>query len=861
MATTLEVFQTAFAHHQAGRLREAEALYRQVLAAHPDNAEACHLLGLVAYQAGKQDIAEQLVSRAISLQGNRALFHSNLGAILKAAGRSERAEQSLRQAIALDPQLPDAYNNLGNVLLARGQVDEASDAYHQAIRLKQDFAEPLNNLGTILHKRGELNEAIAYYRQALSNNPRYADAYDNLGTALKDQGKLDEAAEAYHQALRLNPQNGAVQANLGTVHQGRGEFEAAVACYREALRLNPMLAVAHNNLGTVLKEQGDLEGAIACYRRAIELDGESADPHFNLGIVWQLKRDLPAAAAAYRRAAECNSRHAKALTSLGRLLEQDDRLEEALEQFDRAIDADPQLTAAYLHRANIHKLRRRTAEAIADFQTVLRLEPRSPEAFNNLALLYTDIGQPDLAVECCRRGLEQAPDSAALHSNLAVALGYQGRQVEAVAAARKAVELRPEGHIEYCNLLYGLNFLPGYDPQKLFEEHLDWARRHAEPLTAVAPPHDNDPAPDRRLRVGYVSPYFRQHAVNFFTEPLIAAHDHDDFEIYCYSDVRFPDAATERLQAAADHWRAVRHLTDEQLAAQIRHDEIDILVDLTGHISHNRLLVFARRPAPVQVTYIGYQNTTGMSAMDYRLTDARADPPGQTDRDYTERLVRLPQAYFCYRPADEVPEVTPLPAGRNGFVTFGSFNNFTKVTPQVIDAWFEILARVPRSRLLVLANQGGYVAGQFDRRAHARAIEPARIELVNRMPRAEYYKLLQRADIALDPFPFNGHTTTCDSIWLGVPVVMLEGGVYAQRFGASVLANVGTDQLITRSVDEYVNTTVNLASDLEGLARLRAELRPRMAASPLLDFAGFANRVEAAYRQMWIDWCASGGRK
>jgi predicted O-linked N-acetylglucosamine transferase (SPINDLY family) len=321
--------------------------------------------------------------------------------------------------------------------------------------------------------------------------------------------------------------------------------------------------------------------------------------------------------------------------------------------------------------------------------------------------------------------------------------------------------------------------------------------------------------------------------------------------------VRQADDATRRIRATVDQWREVRLKSDEELADIVRADAIDILVDLTGHIAGNRLLVFARKPAPVQVTYIGYQNTTGMSAMDYRLTDERADPPGETDLFYTEKLVRLSGSYFCYRPADEAAAVTPLPALATGRVTFGSFNNFTKVSAPAIAAWLEILARVPHSRLVVLANTGGYVERNLAELAERRGIDPARIEVFDKQPRERYYRLVQQADIALDPFPFNGHTTTCDAIWLGVPVVILLGRMYASRFGSSVLANVGLEEWIARSVDEYIAVAVRMAGDVERLAELRAGLRARMAASRLLDFQGFTRRVETAYREMWRAWCAA----
>jgi predicted O-linked N-acetylglucosamine transferase (SPINDLY family) len=336
---------------------------------------------------------------------------------------------------------------------------------------------------------------------------------------------------------------------------------------------------------------------------------------------------------------------------------------------------------------------------------------------------------------------------------------------------------------------------------------------------------------------------------------MILAHDHEQFEIFCYSDVLRPDATTARIQASCDVWREVRPLADHELAQQVRNDRIDILVDLTGHIAGNRLLTFARKPAPVQVTYIGYHNTTGLSAMDYRLTDDWSDPPGLTDHLHTERLERLPRAFFCYRPHDEAPEVTPLPAVESGVVTFGSFNSFMKVTPQVISAWLEILDRVTDSRLLVLAYRGGYVEQHLHALAGERGIDPRRIELYDACPTPDYLRLQQRVDIALDPFPLNGHTTTCDSLWMGVPVVMLAGDTHPTRLGGSVLVNMELDDLIARDTSQYVDVAVGLAGDRPRLEKLRRELRPRMAASAVLDFSGFTRNLEAAYHRMWRTWC------
>jgi protein O-GlcNAc transferase len=604
-----------------------------------------------------------------------------------------------------------------------------------------------------------------------------------------------------------------------------------------------------------LRELGEQEAALASYREALRLNRESAQTHGNMGIVLNELGQRAAACEAYSEALRLKPDDASILCDFGMLLEGHGEFDEAFEMFRRAIELRPDFAEAYFSLGSVFQSVRLPEQAIAAYERALELKQDYAVALNNLSVLYCDMSQPDRALEYAERGLLLAPDMGALYANRQIALHAQGRSDEAITAGARAVELRPNDAAEYSNYLYTLNFHPTYDAATIFAEHKKWALRHAEPLSARAAGHANDRSPNRRLRIGYVSPYFRQHAVNFFTEPILASHDHEHFEVFCYVDMVGPDATTARLKRMADHWREVRFTSDEDLAQQIRDDRIDILVDLTGHIGGNRLLLFARKPAPVQVTYIGYQNTTGMSAMDYRLTDERADPPGLTDQYYTERLVRLERAFFCYQPSEDGPAVTPLPALANGYVTFGSFNNFAKVTSAVREAWWRILERVEGSRLLVLAYRGGYLETQLKRDAFERGIDPARIELFNKRPRLDYLALVNRADISLDPFPFNGHTTTCDAIWQGVPVVMLEGQTYVSRFGGSVLANVGLESLIAHSVDEYVETAVTLAANRDRLVALRGQLRETMAASPLLDHVGFTRNLERAYRQMWHAWC------
>lgn len=395
----------------------------------------------------------------------------------------------------------------------------------------------------------------------------------------------------------------------------------------------------------------------------------------------------------------------------------------------------------------------------------------------------------------------------------------------------------------------------------VYAAHRDFARRWEAPLAKLIQPHSNDRSPDRRLRIGYVSSDFRQHSVGYFIEPVLAHHDHGRFEIFCYSDHFQEDEVTERLKSHADHWRRLVGLSDEQAANQIRADQIDILIDLVGHMGGNRLLVFARKPAPIQVTWLGYPNTTGLSAMDYRLTDGFADPPGTTEHLHSEKLIRLPECFSCYRPLSDAPEISELPAREKRYVTFGSFNNQAKITPEVIAVWARILQSILGSHL-TLKNPalGDETTQQMVQNSFAElGITPERLELLGHDPSQRLHLERYRSiDIGLDPFPYNGATTTCEALWMGVPVVTLAGKTHAGRVGVSQLSNLGLTELIGHTPEEYVAVAMRLSADLERLSALRTELRSRMAGSPLMDGPRFTKNLEEACLTMWKEWCIKG---
>jgi predicted O-linked N-acetylglucosamine transferase (SPINDLY family) len=820
MATAGDELEQAVRSHQAGDLEAAERLYQAVLAVQPNHPDVLHLLGLVALQSGRLEQAVPWIQRAIAVRPDNPVYHCNLGEVFRAAGQTQEARRCYQQALAVQPKFVPAHYNLG-LSHAEAEPATAEQYFARTAALDPTHVHALNDLGSVLRRLGQTDRALEAYRQALAVQPEFVDALSNLSVTLSELGRSEEALKYAERAVAVRPELAETQHVLGLARRAAGQLEFAAAAFQEAIRLRPEFPEALAELATVLRQQGDVPGAVKAYHALLK----------------QRPHDV------------------EALIDFGRLLQECDCAKESLEYIDRAISLAPNLAAAHFARAASLEKLRRPGDAVLELHHTLRCQPNYPGVHANLAAIYLLDGQPDEAVRYCQEGIAAGAISAGLYDNLSLALHNQARNTEAVEYCRKLVELAPDNAALHSQLLYELNFVPEQNPQGLFEEHLAWARRHAEPLTAEAAPHGNDRSPERRLRVGYVSPHFRQHAVNYFVEPILMAHDHEQFEVYCYSSVTQPDATTARLQAAADTWRDVCAETDEQLAQRVRDDQIDILVDLSGHMGKHRLLTFARKPAPIQVTYIGYQNTTGMSAMDYRLTDERSDPPRQSDRYYTEHLTRLPRAFYCYQPTP-APDVSPLPTLTNGWITFGSFNNTIKLTPAVFETWLELLTRVPNSRLIVLAYEGGYLERQLRDLARERGIDPARVELANRRSRDEYLKLIQRADIALDSFPSNGHTTTCDALWMGVPVVMLEGDTYCSRYGAPALAHVGLERLVAHSAAEYVEMATQLASDCDALAELRRGLRQRLTDSVLCDAAGFTRNLEEAYREMWRAWCA-----
>jgi protein O-GlcNAc transferase len=527
---------------------------------------------------------------------------------------------------------------------------------------------------------------------------------------------------------------------------------------------------------------------------------------------------------------------------------------EALQHNPNIADAHFNLGAALKKQGQYHK-------AITCYQRALQLNPYFPEAYCNLGVIFLEQGHYEEAMIYFEKALQINPMFVDVLVNLGVLHKEIGNVNKAENYYRSALQIKPDFAGCYSNILFTMNFNPRYDAQTITTEHLRFAQHFEQPLLSSIALHTNERKYERHLKIGYVSPDFRRHSVAYFIESILATHDRKSFSVSCYADVGNPDEVTDRIRKSSDQWRDIRLMSDEDVAALIRADKIDILIDLAGHTANNRMLLFARKPAPVQITWIGYPATTGLSTIDYKIVDNYTDPPGMTEKFYTEKLLRLPESFLCYLPDSDSPEINHLPALLTGHITFGSFNDFAKVSPTVLSLWIAILKAIPDSHLIIKAK------GLSDKKTCKNIIEvferddvnADRIQLLPIQPSTkEHLNLYNQIDIGLDTFPYNGTTTTCEAMWMGVPVVTLAGDTSVSRVGLSLLSNVGLKELIAGTEDEYIQIAVKLANDIQRLQKLRETLRDRMAHSPLTDSKTFTVNLEKCYRSIWADWCKAG---
>jgi protein O-GlcNAc transferase len=666
----------------------------------------------------------------------------------------------------------------------------------------------------------------------------------------------------------------------------QGDLEIAGRVCEQISQEAPERADADHLLGLIANRRGDRQLAVELIQRAISRDGGRPIWHANLGNLFRILKRYDEAAQALAQALALDPADGGTANTIGLLLEDQDRLAEAVEWYARAVEADPCDVQFHYNLADAHRRLGHVRRAILGYREVLKYSPDYMGAYvnlgnllfyqglvpaatviyrqalthfpedhrilTNLAAAYIKMGELTQGAACLRHVIEKKPDYASAYNNLAAILQRQGKMNEAVACYRRSLVLDPTSRKNHSNFLFALHYDPNCTPIQIRRAAEDYWVRHCPEIPPQPPAVTTQGS--RRLRIGYVSADFREHSVSYFLGPLLSAHDRERFEVFCYASIWRPDNITEALRQTSDHWRDIRLLDDGEAARVIRDDAIDILIDLGGHTAENRLDIFALQPAPVQMTWLGYPGTTGIPAIAFRITDGVTDPIGMTEGHYTEQLIRLPEIFLCYGPAPGVPEVSELPAKTRRAITFGSFNNLSKINAKVIGVWAAILQRIPDSRLLLKARPltDDVIRRRYLNLFQEREIEPDRIHMLPRTTTTpEHLACYHGVDIALDAFPYNGTTTTCEALWMGVPVVTCLGDRHSARVGAAILHQVGLDHLVAADESGYVDAAVRLAGDLTELAGLRTTLRQRMQESPLCDAHGFARRFEAGLETAW----------
>ena len=852
--------QRAFQLFQAGQFAQAEGECRRLLATRPNHSGALQLLGLLANRMGKVEAAVDFLRKAIAADPGVNDYHNNLGVILTNQGRMEEARAAFQGALLLSPDNIEFLNNLAIASLGANRLTEALDAAERALALKPDFAAAYCNKGKTLHGLGKREDALAAFRRALELKDDLAEAHAGIGALLTDLGRPAEALAACRRALDLQPNLAHAHNHLGNALTALERSDEALVAYQRAIQIQPKKALFHYNAGIAHQNLGQAPESIEAYRRAVSLEPNYPQAYNNLGVVLVNVQRFEEARDALLKAVAIKPDYAEAWNNLGDALSNMGRSSEAIDAIRRALALQPNDARPANNLGLVLNNAGRPAEAVDAFRRAIASDPNEAEHYNNLGNVLKDIGPNDEAIKVLQRAMAIDPGYALPHNNLAIVLMNMGQLEESLETYRRAVELDPSSVSSHSNLVFSLHYLHGNDGAATLAEARRWGSRHGEPLRKLIAAHSNGRDLDRRLRIAYISNDFREHSVSRFLEPLFQNHDHERFEIVGYSDAWRPDSTTNLLSACADQWHDILGKSDESVAELIRGHGIDILVDLMGHTARNRLLVFARKPAPVQISYLGYPGTTGLATMDYRLTDGLADPPGLTDGFYSEKLLRLPKTNWCFAPLANTPEVGPLPASQGGPIIFGSFNRLAKISPRTLDLWAALLKAVPKSRLLLkdrlLHEQD--IRDHFLKNFSTRGIGSERMEFVGpKTEHADHLRSYGLADIALDPFPYHGTTTSCEALWMGVPVVTLAGATHVSRVGVSLLTNVGLPELIAETEEEYVSIAVGLANDLPRLGEIRRSLRDRMRSSPLMYSRQFARDVEGAYRDVWRRWCAA----
>ena len=805
--------QQAISAQRRGALPEAKRLYELLLRLDPRNAAACGNLAIIAAQHGDLAGAEKLFSQGIRLRPDYPAGHNHLGTVLAQQGRWAEAMASHRQAIKLDPNYAEAHLGLGNALKQQGDLDGAMRSYLAAIAIRPAYAEAHNNAGVVLQARSEPDEAAHAYRKAIAARPGYAEALFNLGSALHQMHQLEAAEASYRQVIAIAPKIAVAYNNLGTVLKDKGDLDAALVCLEQAIGLQADYAEAHYNCGAVLQQQARPEEALAAYGRAIALRPDYIDAANNAGIVLQELGRHAEAIDLYRKLAQPTSAHADLYNNMGTALLGSGRPEEARQAFEQALVSRPDFPEAAYNLGNALRELGRLADAIAAWQRALQLRADYPDALSQL------VHHRALACQWDHHAADQEELLAMVRNGVRVPPFYL-LSTPATAADQQ---------------LAGRQWMaPIQPPQQARFQH-------------------QGSLPGGRLRLGYLSGDFHQHATAQLMAGLFEGHDRDRFEVVAYSyGADDASAMRARLRSAFDRFVDIGGLSYRDAARAIHQDEIDILIDLKGYTHGSRPMIPALRPAPVQVSYLGYPATMGVDFIDYILVD-RFVVDGSEQPVFSEKLVHLP---VCYQANDPAFARIASPTSRRDWglpeegVVLCCFNNSYKLSPGIFDIWMRLLGARPGCVLWLLATNE-LAEANLRKEAAARGVDPARLVFAAVVPSAVHIERHRHADLFLDTLPCNAHTTASDALWGGVPVLTCRGDTFAGRVAGSLLNAIGMGELVTTSLREYELTALALLRDPARLKAMRQKIEQKRDVNSLFDLPTLTRAIEAAYERMW----------
>jgi protein O-GlcNAc transferase len=717
-----------------------------------------------------------------------------------------------------------------------------------------NISENLHN-AMALHRKCHLDDAEIVYNAILENDPQCADALHLLGILKRQRGKAAAAIVLLEKACFLYPANRQFIIDCADCLRENKAFDEALAYYQRAAAQESGDVSIYLKMAGLHHEMGDCGAARKDLQRALKMQPDHVEALTDYAELARQDQEYAKALTYVERALVINPGCASGHNTAGLIYEALGNVEKAMHHYRQATRLDNGFAAAHSNLGNVLRAAGETASAIVSYRRALLVKPEFYEAYYNLGNCLRDADALEEAMYCFEAALRISPSSIQALSNYGETLQAAGEIAEAEKQYRKAVALLHGSRCEgYSNLLLCMNYNPDYSPRQLYEKHLEFGSVF-KGAPVASEKSGKGRAALKKLRIGYVSPDFRNHPVARFIEPVLISHDAGSFEIFCYSDVARPDFITERLKKTVLHWKSIFGFNDKKAENAIREDYIDILVDCAGHTAGNRLGIFAKKPAPLQISYLGYPMTTGLAAMDYYVTDALLDS-SEDAALYTEKLLRMEPCFCCYLPNQNAPCLNDLPAAQKGFVTFGSLHPLARLNDQVIDLWSGILKEIPASHLRIIRTTlVGAIRKKMETQFYQHDIDPKRVELVNEIPNGGHLSLYHGIDISLDTFPWSGHTTACESLWMGVPVVTLHGNRHAGRMVSSIMKNMGLDDWVAGSIEGYRAIAVQKASSIDTLKSLRARLRDIMASSEVCNGAKFTRKLEAAYRRIWIDYC------